>query len=391
MRRGVLLPAAVALVAVWIAAVALMGSQAGACGSADDALAGGLAGSVDRGGIQVPPGPGVLVGATMYGGPGDPTSGTTGSSGANLTGRMAFAELGTPSSAPAFATANKLGQAFGASQPLAYGSRLLVTFPNGRQLVLEKLDIGAGVTEVTGRLIGGKISAIDVWWEAAERAGMPGVRQGTWSGLVKVQRAAGPATSLAGGPEDAAACAARGDVDVRRSFVVRQPQRFQTLPAQLRTPGYADQCDARIVPDVIYLLRRYNLRAHDCRASGHQTHGDGLSIDIVPGEDQFPEVGDTSKMTAWKRLETGIRTLGWRPSCAGNGCIGANVPAIYAIFYNGFSNHGDPASYSGSCGCPHVHIRWSSQPPTGGVPSLAAPFSAVRVFTPPPTTRSSGA
>ena len=209
---------------------------------------------------------------------------------------------------------------------------------------------------------------------------MPGARQGTWSGLVKVQNGGSPTST---GGSDTAACAPTGDVNVRRSFVVRQPQRFQQLPRQLITPGYADQCDARIVPDVAYLLRRYNLRAHDCRATGHATHGDGLSIDIVPAEDQFPQVGDTSNINAWKRLETGIRTLGWKPSCAANGCIGTNAPAIYAIFYNGFTNHGDPQGFSGPCGCPHVHIRWSSQPPTGGVPNLAPPATAVRVYTPP--------
>ena len=133
MRRPLVLLGALALLTTWVSAVALMGSQAGACGGSQG-LGGGIAASANSGGIQVPPGPGVLVGATMYGGPGDPTSGTTGSSGENLTGKLAYAELGTPSTAPSFATANNLGKAFGASQPLAYRTPLLVTFPNGRQL-----------------------------------------------------------------------------------------------------------------------------------------------------------------------------------------------------------------------------------------------------------------
>ena len=191
-------------------------------------------------------------------------------------------------------------------------------------------------------------------------------------------------TSLAGLGDCGGDVSVASDLNVTRSYVVRAPRRFQSLPRDLVTAGYDDQCDARIVPDVVYFLRRYNLKAHDCRATGHATHGDGLSIDIVPAADEFPQVGDTSKMRAWKRLEAGIRALGWRPSCAGNGCIGQGlVPAIYAIFYNGFTNHGDPAAFTGSCGCPHVHIRWMSVPPSGGVPYLAPPVPAVRVFTPP--------
>lgn len=191
-------------------------------------------------------------------------------------------------------------------------------------------------------------------------------------------------TTLAGMADCGGDVTVAGDQNVRRGYVVREPRRFESLPRDLVTPGYDDQCDARIVPDVVYFLRKYKLKAHDCRATGHATHGDGLSIDLVPAEDEFPQVGDTSKMSAWKRLEGGIRALGWRPSCAGNGCIGQGlVPAIYAIFYNGFTNHGDPAGFTGRCGCPHVHIRWMSVPPSGGVPYLAPPVEAVRVFTPP--------
>ena len=196
------------------------------------------------------------------------------------------------------------------------------------------------------------------------------------------------ATNTTGAPSancDSSSLTVASDLNVKRSYIVRQPRRFQALPRELVTPGYAKtDCDARILPDIVYLLRKYRLKAHECRSDTHATHGDGLSIDIVPAEDETPTVGDTSKMGAWKRLEGGIRTLGWKPSCAGNGCIGQGlVPGIYAIFYNGYQNHGDPRGFSGPCGCPHVHIRWMSVPPSGGVASYAPPVGAVRVFTPP--------
>ena len=94
-----------------------------------------------------------VVCASEYGGPSDPTSGKIGYHGDNLTGRMAYAELG-------------MGTALGG---LPYGHRLTITY-GGRSVVAEKLDIGLG-----GPGCGGHSRAIDLWWETAQALGFSGL------------------------------------------------------------------------------------------------------------------------------------------------------------------------------------------------------------------------
>jgi hypothetical protein len=40
--------------------------------------------------------------------------------------------------------------------------------------------------------------------------------------------------------------------------------------------------DARIYNDVVWLLKRHNLRVTAAREAGHHTHGDGTAVDLVP-------------------------------------------------------------------------------------------------------------
>src|SRR5579875_612432 len=78
-------------------------------------------------------GPAQTVGATEYGGPGDPSSGTVGASGVSLLEQPdSFAELGGAS----FATATALGG-------LPYGTPLQIT-AGRRSVVAYKEDIGLG-------------------------------------------------------------------------------------------------------------------------------------------------------------------------------------------------------------------------------------------------------
>jgi hypothetical protein len=116
-------------------------------------------------------GGGVTVGATEYGGPGDPSSGTVGSSGANLLAQPdSYAELGGDS----FATANALGG-------LPYGTPLRITW--GRHSAIAyKRDIGLG-----GGPIDGYPRVIDLWWEFAKALGIP-YEDGEWSGLLRLER-----------------------------------------------------------------------------------------------------------------------------------------------------------------------------------------------------------
>ena len=87
-------------------------------------------------------------------------------------------------------------------------------------------------------------------------------------------------------------------------------------------------------------------------------------------------------MDAWARVRAAAETLGWRRGCGSNGCMGAASlsPAIRAVFYNGFYNHGDPKEWrgSGSCSCPHVHISWMSS--TYGNAGLVPPNEWTMAF-----------
>lgn len=86
------------------------------------------------------------VGASEYGGPGDPhTKGDTGSSQEHLTGKLAFAEL-------------QMGHALG---DLPMHTKLQITY-KGVTVVAEKLDIGLG-----GAPVKGHATRVDLWWELA--------------------------------------------------------------------------------------------------------------------------------------------------------------------------------------------------------------------------------
>jgi hypothetical protein len=119
-----------------------------------------------------PPGTGQTVGASEYGGPGDPSSGTTGAWGDDLQAHPdTYAELGGLTRA----TATGMGG-------LSYMTALRITWGR-RSAVGYKRDIGLG---------GGPIAAyprvIDLWWQLAGSLGIP-YEDGRWSGPVTVGRA----------------------------------------------------------------------------------------------------------------------------------------------------------------------------------------------------------
>lgn len=125
-----------------------------------------------------PPGTGQLVGATEYGGPGDPRSGIVGSSGADLLDDPdSYAELGGTT----FQTATAMGG-------LPYMTPLRVTW-GGHSAIAYKRDIGLG-----GGPIDGLPRVIDLWWEFAGRLRIP-YEAGLWSGPVQIERP--PATGAA--------------------------------------------------------------------------------------------------------------------------------------------------------------------------------------------------
>jgi hypothetical protein len=132
-----------------------------------------------------------------------------------------------------------------------------------------------------------------------------------------------------------------------------------------------EQCDKRIVPDVLGVLRTYHLRITACRESGHNTDGAGLATDLVP------EPGHGWPSTAQRVVED----MGWTPGCGANGLAkraGGQcelVSAIRGIFYNGYPGHGDPAHAGASA---HIHISWDGS--TYAAVALVPPADTVKVF-----------
>jgi hypothetical protein len=168
--------AAIALAVAVLSVVLGLFTPAGDCGSA---AAPGPAASIVLG----PPGSGSRVGATEYGGPGDPSSGTVGSSGANLLAAPdSYAELGGLT----FDAATAMGG-------LPYMTPLRITW-GARSAIAYKRDIGLG-----GGPIDGLPRVIDLWWQFAERLGIR-YENGLWSGPVRIERppAAGAGNLLAG-------------------------------------------------------------------------------------------------------------------------------------------------------------------------------------------------
>jgi hypothetical protein len=170
--------------------------------------------------LELRPGRWYEVGATEYGGPGDPTSGDYGSiptPGESFlpAHRDSFAELSVLDSNPAnggsftFQDANALSN-------LAYLTQLRVVHA-GREAILAKRDTGYG--QGPGQFISdGQPYRLDVWWQAAQPLGIT-------KSPVKVQLApragagatlqALPESSEAGGPGASSVCtAAEGSASI---------------------------------------------------------------------------------------------------------------------------------------------------------------------------------
>jgi hypothetical protein len=151
----------------------------------NDLLTGGLEHAINRnlrkqgvGGIGRAAG-GKAVGASVYGGTNDPSSGTQGYQGASLPGTMSYAELGYDGSGNP-SSANLLGG-------LPAGHPLRISY-GGKSVVAKKRDIGAGGGDVNGLP-----RAIDLWHETATTLGFPfGV------GVVRVQDVGGGRANAGG-------------------------------------------------------------------------------------------------------------------------------------------------------------------------------------------------
>lgn len=139
---------------------------------------------------------------------------------------------------------------------------------------------------------------------------------------------------------------------------VYQPRRLAPLPASVVASGFgAMRCDARIVADVVFLMRRFGTRVTACQ-SIHSLSGEhplGAAIDVVPG----PSGG-------WQAVERLARAVGWKRACAASGMapVCASPPFRFAG-YSGYPGHGDPSTCIPCGGGPHLHLSWQTSASQG--------------------------
>lgn len=125
-----------------------------------------------------------------------------------------------------------------------------------------------------------------------------------------------------------------------------------------RIPG-GQECDRRIVPDVLALIRVYHIAVTACYApTGHATDGEhplGVATDIVPGP------GGT-----WDDVDRLAHDVGWIRACGASGVRPACPldPWLRFVGYDGYPNHG-----RGN----HLHLSWQHGP--------GRPAETVTVFT----------
>ena len=106
--------------------------------------------------------------------------------------------------------------------------------------------------------------------------------------------------------------------------------------------------DRRILPDVLYLIRRYHVRITEGYGTiGHEPFGEhplGLAVDIEPGAGGT--WADVARLARWAepRQNHPRRPFRW-------------------VGWNGDFNHGDPSVCKPRLGCaPHLHLSWSHSP-----------------------------
>jgi hypothetical protein len=157
---------------------------------------------------------------------------------------------------------------------------------------------------------------------------------------------------------DIAGCGAGvpiGGGDLGPVLRLRAPRRLAPLPDFAVAAGFGPMsCDARIVPNVIALVRRYRVAVTACYEI-HSLSGEhplGAATDLVPAD------GD------WSRTERLARDVGWQPVCAASGVAPACArPPFRWVGYTGYPGHGDPAGCM--CATPHLHLSWMTSASAG--------------------------
>ena len=130
---------------------------------------------------------------------------------------------------------------------------------------------------------------------------------------------------------------------VGRLFARSGGGRFVPIPGQ----SWAS-IDRRILPDVLYLIRRYHIAVTEGLATkGHEPLGEhplGLATDIVPGPGGT--WADVARLAGWAEPRQNHPRPPWR-----------------WVGWNGDPNHGHPSVCKPRLGCaPHLHLSWSHSP-----------------------------
>jgi Transglycosylase SLT domain len=166
---------------------------------------------------------------------------------------------------------------------------------------------------------------------------------------------------------------ATGPADLSLALRLTFPATYRALPPWAMAAGRPpQQVDARIYENVLWLLRRYDVRVTAGRETGHRTHGDGTAVDLVPATGTAQrDWDDTVGQLA--------RDLGWTASCGSSGARPTCPlkPAIHWIGYDSYPSHGSPRTCSGDCPA-HIHVSWVSG--CYGSGALVAPCAWVMVF-----------
>jgi len=169
-------------------------------------------------------------------------------------------------------------------------------------------------------------------------------------------------------PSDPVVCSPGGTGVFGESSVVYDPREYADLPAWAMAGGRPpEQVDARLLIDAEAILQEYHLRVTAARETGHNTHGDGTALDMVP---QIPYSWDATAL----RL---AHDVGWTEACAVSGVAPTCPlePWVRFVGYNGYAGHGDPEHVGGSA---HIHVSWFAS--HYGAAALVPPNEWVRVF-----------